>query len=123
MLPEASYHFMLSACLHKTLPINSVTPTPIITIKIFYCYQEKESTDVLNGLPSLPTTRIHTFALINFCFLALKKSQYKKQMRTLDSFKLNFQKPSLFSLQIKGTKTPFPPPSGIITEISFLLLG
>lgn len=41
MLPEVSYYFMLSACSHKTLPINSIMLAPIIPIKIFLALQRK----------------------------------------------------------------------------------
>lgn len=76
----------------------------------------------MNRLPPLPTNRPRAFALTNFSFLAQKKSRCAKQMRAAESFKSNFQKPSSLRLEIKGAKTPPPPPSRVITEISVLLL-
>lgn len=55
-------------------------------------YRKEESTCTLHSLPSLPTDRIHTFALINLSSPDQKKRQYKKQMCALHSFKLNPQK-------------------------------
>lgn len=79
---------------NKTTPPQKKTEN--VFIKIFHSYVGRITLHFGKYFFFPSRNRLYTFTLINFYFQAQQKLQYKKQMCTLDSFKLNFQKQSLF---------------------------